>query len=94
MGHNRSNAAASRSSATDAPRSEKCMNCNPLWDRQGNVKAIQLCNFHSKMKPLLAAAKKAEKMIYGLLDGFAPSPEEVAEFRDVVAHSTPNRKGE
>lgn len=70
-----------RGMATDAPKSSKCNDCLPLWDRTGNVKAIQLCGFHQGLE---IAARKAEKIIDALLEGYLPSTGDLAEFRAAV----------
>lgn len=65
MGHNRTNIASTRSMTSNAPKSEKCMNCLPLWDRKGNVKAIQLCGYHQLVPELV-------KALGGLLIAISP----------------------
>jgi len=51
--------ASKRGMASNASRKYTCFDCNPLWDRKGNVKAIRLCNKHSATDEILEAVKNA-----------------------------------
>jgi hypothetical protein len=41
-----------------------CDDCNPLWDRKLNVKAIQLCPLHAAAPALLEALEAALPLLH------------------------------
>jgi hypothetical protein len=52
-----------------------CDDCNPLWDRKLNVKAIQLCPLHAAAPALLSALEHCASAIAVNLEGTSPETE-------------------
>jgi hypothetical protein len=79
-----------RETMTDkhTPKRRTCDDCNPLWDRKLNVKAIQLCPLHAAAPKLLEALEGLREDLQTRLDA---SSEGATEASGLVDGEAANR---
>jgi len=49
---------------TTQTQTRTCDDCNPVWDRKFNVKAIQLCPLHATSPALKEALENAREVLF------------------------------